>query len=122
MKTSNSDNFFERVYAIVRQIPVGKVTTYGHIAKAIGSPQAARMVGWAMNGSHAVVPFVPAHRVVNRNGMLSGKNHFAGTNTMKELLQSEGIYVENDKIINFEQHLWIPNQSCSTPDFLATPS
>ena len=106
---SPNDNFFERVYAIVRQIPYGKVTSYGAIAKALGTARSARMVGWAMNASHHL-EYVPAHRVVNRNGLLSGKHHFDGTNLMQQLLESEGIKVENNQIIEFENHFWNPNQ------------
>jgi methylated-DNA-protein-cysteine methyltransferase-like protein len=106
---STNDNFFERVYAIVRQIPYGKVTSYGAIAKALGTARSARMVGWAMNASHHLEG-VPAHRVVNRNGLLSGKHHFNGTNLMQQLLESEGIKVENNQIIEFENHFWNPNQ------------
>jgi methylated-DNA-protein-cysteine methyltransferase-like protein len=103
-----NDNFFDRVFEITRLIPFGKVTTYGAVARAIGMPGAARMVGWALNHSEGQTEFIPAHRVVNRNGILTGKHHFANFNTMKELLQSEGITVENDQIVNFEKHLWIP--------------
>ena len=99
--------FFDKVYAVVRQIPYGKVTTYGAIAKAIGSPQSARMVGYAMNASH-IHPDVPAHRVVNRTGTLTGKHHFAGTNLMRDLLQSEGQLVVDNQIQDFSSHLWIP--------------
>ena len=105
---STNDNFFERVYAIVRQIPYGKVTSYGAIAKALGTARSARMVGWAMNASHHL-EHVPAHRVVNRNGLLSGKHHFEGTNLMQQLLESEGIKVVNNQIIDFEKHFWEPN-------------
>lgn len=101
------DNFFERVYDIVRQIPEGKVTSYGAIAKALGTARSARMVGWAMNASHNLDD-VPAHRVVNRNGMLTGKHHFDGTNLMQQLLENEGIEVVNNQIVNFEQHFWQP--------------
>jgi len=100
--------FFDKVYTVVKQIPFGKVTTYGAIARAIGSPQSSRMVGWAMNASHTLAD-VPAHRVVNRNGMLTGKHHFEGTNLMQQLLESEGIEVVDNKIVNFEVHLWLPN-------------
>lgn len=100
--------FFDKVYTVVKQIPFGKVTTYGAIARAIGSPQSSRMVGWAMNASHTLAD-VPAHRVVNRNGMLTGKHHFEGTNLMQQLLESEGIEVVGNKIVNFEAHLWLPN-------------
>ena len=107
MKNRKNDSFFEKVYSIVKQIPVGRVSTYGAIANAIGAPGAARMVGWAMNASHGIVG-IPAHRVVNRNGLLTGKAHFANPNLMQELLENEGIKVKNDQIINFEQHLWLP--------------
>ena len=105
--TSNNDNFFERVYEIVRQIPEGKVTTYGAIAKALGAAKSSRMVGWAMNASHNLED-VPAHRVVNRIGMLSGKHHFEGTNLMQQLLESEGIQVVNNQIVDFEKYFWEP--------------
>ncbi|HBK83848.1 MAG TPA: cysteine methyltransferase [Flavobacterium sp.] len=105
---SNSDSFFERVYEIARCIPYGKVTSYGAIAKALGTAQSARMVGWAMNASHNMAD-VPAHRVVNRVGLLTGKHHFGGTNIMQQLLESEGIEVKNLKIIDFEKHFWDPN-------------
>ena len=105
--TSNSDNFFERVYTIVRQIPEGKVTSYGAIAKALGAARSARMVGWAMNASHNLED-VPAHRVVNRIGILSGKHYFEGTNLMQQLLENEGIQVVDNQIIDFEKHFWEP--------------
>ena len=104
---SNNDNFFERVYEIVRQIPEGKVASYGAIAKAIGAARSARMVGWAMNASHNLED-VPAHRVVNRIGILSGKHHFEGTNLMQQLLENEGIQVVDNQIIDFEKHFWEP--------------
>ncbi len=100
-------NFFERVYHIVRQIPHGRVTTYGAIAKALGTARSARMVGWAMNASHGLED-VPAHRVVNRVGMLSGKHHFEGTNLMQQLLENEGIQVVNNQVIDFQKHFWHP--------------
>ncbi|MCL9768816.1 MGMT family protein [Flavobacterium sp. HXWNR69] len=106
---SNNDNFFERVYEIVRQIPEGKVTSYGAIAKALGAARSARMVGWAMNASHNLED-VPAHRVVNRVGMLSGKHHFEGTNLMQQLLENEGIQVVDNQIVDFEKHFWNPNK------------
>lgn len=104
---SNNDNFFERVYEIVRQIPEGKVTSYGAIAKALGAARSARMVGWAMNASHNLED-VPAHRVVNIKGLLSGKHHFGGTNLMQQLLENEGIQVVDNQIIDFEKHFWEP--------------
>jgi methylated-DNA-protein-cysteine methyltransferase-like protein len=103
--TSNNDNFFERVYEIVRQIPEGKVTSYGAIAKALGAARSARMVGWAMNASHNLED-VPAHRVVNRIGMLSGKHHFEGTNLMQQLLENEGVKVVDNQIIDFDTYFW----------------
>tara|TARA_E500000075_G_C6777105_1_gene215145 strand:+ start:103 stop:444 length:342 start_codon:yes stop_codon:yes gene_type:complete len=90
-------SFFERVYTVVRQIPEGRVTSYGAIACYLGSPQSARMVGWAMNASHTHAD-VPAHRVVNRNGLLTGKHHFFGTNLMQQLLENEGIKIKQDQI------------------------
>jgi methylated-DNA-protein-cysteine methyltransferase-like protein len=103
----SNDNFFERVYFIVRQIPYGKVTSYGAIAKALGTARSARMVGWAMNASHNLED-VPAHRVVNRKGLLTGKLHFDGTNLMQQLLESEGIVVMDNQIVDFEKHFWQP--------------
>jgi methylated-DNA-protein-cysteine methyltransferase-like protein len=100
-------NFFDRVYDVVKQIPFGKVTSYGAIAKAIGSAQSSRMVGWAMNASHNNLE-IPAHRVVNRNGLLTGKHHFQGTNLMQQLLESEGITIIDNQIIDFKNHFWTP--------------
>jgi len=102
-------SFFQKVYKLVRQIPEGKVCTYGIIAKQIGSPQAARMVGWALNKCSTEKEFVPAHRVVNRKGLLTGKIHFANNNTMKEMLESEGITIIDNQIQNFEKYIWEPN-------------
>lgn len=102
-----NDNFFERVYTVVRQIPYGKVTSYGAIAKVLGSARSARMVGWAMNACHNMED-VPAHRVVNRKGLLTGKHHFEGTNLMQQLLESEGIEVVDHQIVDFEKHFWQP--------------
>ena len=107
-KQTHTDTFFERVYEIVRLIPEGKVTSYGAIAKALGAARSARMVGWAMNASHNRED-VPAHRVVNRKGLLSGKHHFEGTNLMQQLLENEGIKVKDNQIVNFEQHFWEPD-------------
>jgi methylated-DNA-protein-cysteine methyltransferase-like protein len=104
---ATNDNFFERVYEVARQIPYGKVTSYGAIAKVLGAARSARMVGWAMNASHNLED-VPAHRVVNRNGLLTGKHHFDGTNLMQQLLESEGIEVRENQIVDFEKHFWMP--------------
>ncbi|PVX52238.1 methylated-DNA-protein-cysteine methyltransferase-like protein [Balneicella halophila] len=98
----------ENIFEIVRKIPKGRVTSYGAIAKYFGTVRSARMVGWIMNTAHGYSPYVPAHRVVNRNGLLTGKAHFGGENTMKELLESEGIVIINDKIVNFEAVFWNP--------------
>jgi methylated-DNA-protein-cysteine methyltransferase-like protein len=104
---AENDNFFERVYEVARQIPYGKVTSYGAIAKVLGAARSARMVGWAMNASHNLED-VPAHRVVNRNGLLTGKHHFDGTNLMQQLLESEGIVVKDNQIVDFQKHFWAP--------------
>ena len=101
-------SFFEDVYAVVRQIPKGRVTSYGAIANYLGTKLSARMVGWAMNGAHDVKPKVPAHRVVNRNGMLTGKAHFGTPTLMKELLNKEKIKVEKDTVMDFEKIFWDP--------------
>ena len=103
----SNDSFFERVYGVARQIPYGKVTSYGAIAKALGATRSARMVGWAMNASHKMED-VPAHRVVNRVGLLSGKHHFDGTNLMQQLLESEGVEVVENQIVDFKAHFWEP--------------
>ena len=105
-----NDNFFERVYEIARQIPEGKITSYGAIAKALGAARSARMVGWAMNASHNQDD-IPAHRVVNRKGLLTGKHHFDGTNLMQQLLENEGIVVVDNQIIDFEKLFWQPEMS-----------
>lgn len=110
---SDKDSFFQKVYEVVKLIPHGKVTSYGAIAAYIGSPGAARMVGWAMNQAHTLEDYIPAHRVVNRNGLLTGKHHFPFENTMQELLESEGVKVENDKIIGFKKHFWEPVKELS---------
>ena len=102
-----TDNFFEKVYAIARQIPYGKVTSYGAIAKALGTARSARMVGWAMNACHQLED-VPAHRVVNKKGLLTGKHHFDGTNLMQQLLECEGIQVVDNQIMDFDTHFWEP--------------
>ena len=101
------DSFFEKVYKVVRLIPFGRVTSYGAIAKYIGSARSARMVGWAMNASHQKSD-VPSHRVVNRIGSLSGKHHFCGSDLMKQLLENEGVNIENDKVSDFEKVFWDP--------------
>ena len=106
----NNLDFFQRVYIVVKNIPFGKVTSYGAIANYLGSPQSSRVVGWAMNNSHSNND-IPAHRVVNRNGMLTGKHHFPGSNLMEELLENEGIKVENNIIVDFENYFWDPSEN-----------
>ncbi len=106
--SENHSSFFEKVFSVVKQIPFGRVTSYGAIAEYIGMAGAARMAGWAMNKSHSIPDNIPAHRVVNRNGVLTGKHHFGGTDVMKQLLESEGIEVKNDQIMNFQEHFWDP--------------
>jgi len=108
LMNSNSDSFFERVYDVVRLVPNGRITTYGAIARFTGSPKASRMVGWAMNASHLQPGFLPAHRVVNRKGLLTGKHHFRHPDLMQELLESEGIIVENDRVMEFNKLFWDP--------------
>ncbi len=102
------ENFFEAVFNIVKQIPKGKVTSYGAIAAALGTKSSARMVGWALNSSHAVFPQVPAHRVVNRIGLLTGKMHFQYPEQMQELLEAEGVKVVDDKVADFKNLFWDP--------------
>jgi len=103
----SNDNFFDRVYHVARRIPYGKVTSYGAIANFLASTGSARMVGWAMNAAHSRDD-VPAHRVVNRKGLLTGKHHFDGTNLMQQLLESEGIKIVDNQIADLEKHFWLP--------------
>jgi methylated-DNA-protein-cysteine methyltransferase-like protein len=107
-----SKNFFSEVYEVVKLIPKGKVTTYGAIAQYLGTKGGARMVGWAMNQAHTDNT-IPAHRVVNRNGMLTGKHFFETPQTMQQRLEEEGIRVVEDIIQDFQQHFWNPNQELS---------
>jgi methylated-DNA-protein-cysteine methyltransferase-like protein len=102
------ESFFELVFHVVRQIPRGRVTSYGAIAAALGTKLSARMVGWAMNSAHNVKPKVPAHRVVNRNGWLTGKMHFAYPEQMQELLEKEGVMVVDDAVVDFKKKFWDP--------------
>jgi len=106
---TNSENFFDKVYEVAKLIPYGRVTSYGAIAKYLGTTKSARMVGWAMNASHNI-DTVPAHRVVNRNGLLTGKHYFDGTNLMQQLLESEGIVVIENQIQNFQSVFWDPHK------------
>lgn len=111
------DDFFARVYQVVNLIPHGRVTTYGAIADFLGSKGSARLVGWAMNASHSASIPVPAHRVVNRNGLLTGKHHFGGGDIMKQLLESEGIPVVDDQIAGFSSFFWDPVKELSRDEF-----
>lgn len=104
-------NFFELVYELVRQIPKGRATSYGAIAAALGAKSSSRVVGYAMNNAHIVKPKVPAHRVLNRNGMLTGKHHFATPTLMEELLRKEGIEVKDDKVVNWKEVFWEPGST-----------
>ena len=104
-------DFFEKVYAVAQRIPEGRVTSYGAIARYLGAARSARVVGWAMNNSGN--RDVPAHRVVNRAGLLTGKHHFGGTNLMQQLLENEGIAVKNDQIVHFKALFWDPAKELS---------
>jgi len=108
MRKNSTNDLFHIIYEVVRHIPKGRVTSYGAIGKYLGSGKSARMVGWAMNVSHSQKKLVPAHRVVNRNGQLTGKHHFGHPKLMQKLLEKEGIKVKNDKIVNFEKLFWDP--------------
>ena len=104
----SEQSFFEKVYEVARLIPHGRVTSYGAIAEYLGTRGSARMVGWAMNASFSARENIPAHRVVNRKGLLTGKHHFGAPDIMQQLLESEGVHVENDQIVNFKEHFWNP--------------
>jgi methylated-DNA-protein-cysteine methyltransferase-like protein len=108
LKPKQSNDFFSKVYDVTKLIPYGRITSYGAIARYLGSGRSARMVGWALNGSHYSKDFIPAHRVVNRIGLLTGKHHFGNSSTMRQLLENEGIIVEDDQIVNFEENFWDP--------------
>ena len=102
-------SFFEKVYAVVELIPYGRATSYGAIARYLGTGGSSRMVGWAMNASHQRLQHIPAHRVVNRNGLLTGKHHFGGEDTMQQLLENEGVQIVNYQIVNFKTVYWDPS-------------
>lgn len=109
MKLSEKNkDFFQNVYEVVRLIPKGRVTSYGAIAKCLGTAKSARMVGWAMNASHSAFPKVPAHRVVNSAGLLTGKHHFSNPKRMQELLEKEKVKVKADKVVEFKKVFWDP--------------
>ena len=106
----DNQGFFQRVYEVAKLVPYGRVTSYGAIAEYLGSKGSARMVGWAMNNSHNQPENIPAHRVVNRNGLLTGKRHFGGGDVMKNLLESEGVKFNDDQILNFDRIFWHPKE------------
>lgn len=108
MTTSANTGFFDRVFRVVQKIPPGRVTTYGAIAAFVGSPGSARMVGWALNKSGNVEPWLPAHRVLNRNGELTGKHAFHGPDVMQQLLESEGLEVQDNRVMDFQKFFWNP--------------
>jgi methylated-DNA-protein-cysteine methyltransferase related protein len=107
-KRKEPNDFFSKVYEVTKLIPYGRVTSYGAIARYLGSGRSARMVGWALNVSHSDKDFIPAHRVVNRNGLLTGKHHFGTSSLMGQLLENEGLIIEDDQIINFNEKFWDP--------------
>ncbi len=102
------NDFYDKVYETTRLIPPGRVTSYGAIARYLGTGLSARVVGWALNGSHGREPFVPAHRVVNRNGLLTGKVHFQPPSAMQEMLENEGVIIVDEAVVNFKEHFWDP--------------
>ncbi len=107
-KEERTNDFFSNVYEVTKLIPFGRITSYGAIARYLGSGRSARMVGWALNVCHNNNDFIPAHRVVNRKGLLTGKHHFGNSSTMAQLLENEGIIIGDDKIINFSERFWDP--------------
>lgn len=107
-KQNVNNDFFSKVYEVTKCIPFGRITSYGAIARYLGSGRSARMVGWALNVSHINQEFIPAHRVVNRNGLLTGKHHFGNSTTMEQLLRNEDIIIEENRIINFKEKFWDP--------------
>jgi methylated-DNA-protein-cysteine methyltransferase related protein len=108
IKQQENKDFFSKVYEVTKLIPYGRITSYGAIARFLGSGGSARMVGWALNICHGNHIFIPAHRVVNRNGLLTGKHHFGNSTTMKQLLENEGLIIEDDQVINFREKFWDP--------------
>ncbi len=107
-REDSDESFFSLVYEVTKLIPYGRITSYGAIARYLGSGRSARMVGWALNSSHTGPGFIPAHRVVNRNGMLTGKHHFGTSSTMQQLLENEGFTVEEDRVLEFRERFWDP--------------
>jgi len=121
-RDKSENDFFVRVYEITKLIPYGRITSYGAIARFLGTGRSARMVGWALNASHTQTEFIPAHRVVNRNGLLTGKRHFGNSSTMEQLLANEGLIVEDDRIINFIEKFWDPSEEVLSNSRLQTPN
>jgi methylated-DNA-protein-cysteine methyltransferase-like protein len=113
MPKEENETFFDLVFEVVKLIPHGKVTSYGAIAKYLGAAKSSRMVGWAMNLSHSRADYIPAHRVVNRNGLLTGKAHFGPTDQMQRLLENEGLIVQDNQILDFNKFFWDPNTELS---------
>jgi methylated-DNA-protein-cysteine methyltransferase-like protein len=109
-KSAENSDFFSRVYDLTKRIPYGMVTSYGAIARYLGSGRSARVVGWALNSSHSRPEFIPAHRVVNSNGLLTGKLHFGNSTTMQQLLENEGILIEDDQVVDFSEKFWDPQK------------
>ena len=108
LKQKDPDDFFFKVYEVTRLIPYGRVTSYGAIAHYLGSGRSARMVGWALNACHSSQDYIPAHRVVNRNGLLTGRHHFGSSALMGQLLENEGLIIEDDQVVNFHEKFWDP--------------
>lgn len=108
--SKNPDSFFEKVYEVARLIPKGRITSYGAIARYLGTAGSARMVGWAMNSAHNQTIPVPAQRVVNRNGLLTGKHHFGSPDLMRQLLENEGLRIDNDAVVDFKKLFWDPSE------------
>jgi methylated-DNA-protein-cysteine methyltransferase related protein len=108
-KKQKDNDFFGKVYEVTRLIPPGRVTSYGAIARFLGTGKSARMVGWALNTSHNKSDYIPAHRVVNRIGLLTGKYHFGNSTTMQQLLENEGLIIEDDRVIDFKEKFWDPS-------------
>jgi methylated-DNA-protein-cysteine methyltransferase-like protein len=107
-KQKEPDDFFSMVYEVTKLIPFGRVTSYGAIARYLGSGRSARMVGWALNSCHSSHDYIPAHRVVNRNGLLTGRHHFGNSGLMEQLLENEGVIIEDDQVVNFKEKFWDP--------------
>ena len=112
----NKMSFYEMVFEVVKQIPIGRITTYGAIAAYLGARKSSRLVGWALNQSHLMKDHIPSQRVVNRNGILSGKHHFGSNNEMENLLAMDGVRVENDGVVDFEQLFWDPSEHLTLND------